>query len=67
VVEPPAADAEGKDQGTLALFDVNARRRVLEGVVMSAGPGSWADGPFRRRCGLSHRRALAALFASYRF
>lgn len=39
-----STDIEGKDQGTLALFDVNARWPVAERVFMSAGPGvTWAD------------------------
>lgn len=39
-----ATDIEGKNQGTLVLFDVTARWPVAERVFMTAGPGvTWAD------------------------
>ena len=39
-----STDIEGKDQGTLASLDVNARWRVAERMFISAGPGvTWAD------------------------
>ena len=42
-----STDIEGKDQGTLALLDVNARWRVGERGFMSAGPGvTWADADY---------------------
>ena len=42
-----STDIEGKDHGTLALFDLNARWRVAERVFMSAGPGvTWADSDY---------------------
>jgi MipA family protein len=39
-----STDIEGEGQGTLALFDLNARWRVADRVFLSAGPGvTWAD------------------------
>jgi MipA family protein len=39
-----ATDVSGKDQGTLAFFDVTARYRATEKLGFSAGPGvTWAN------------------------
>ena len=39
-----ASDIEGKDQGTLAFFDVLARHRATPQLTFSAGPGiTWAS------------------------
>lgn len=44
-----APDIEGKDQGTLAFFDVVARHRATPRLTLSAGPGiSWADDDYMR-------------------
>ena len=39
-----ASDISGKDQGTLAFFDLTARYRASERLTLSAGPGvTWAS------------------------
>ena len=39
-----ATDVEGKDQGTLAFFDLSARYRATPQLTFSAGPGiTWAS------------------------
>lgn len=62
-----ATDITGKDQGTLAFFDLTARYRATERLSFSAGPGvTWADDDYMMTFfGVSAEQAARSTLPAY--
>ena len=62
-----ASDISGKDQGTLAFFDLTARYRASERLTLSAGPGlTWASDDYMMTFfGVTPAQAAASTLPAY--
>ena len=62
-----ASDISGKDQGTLAFFDLTARYRASERLTLSAGPGlTWASDDYLMTFfGVTPAQAAASTLPAY--